>query len=138
MKKCLFVFIALALIAGVALGATTIVVTNAPGRVGTGTSLAANPITATGDFTAAASTMEFYNDGHTILFVENQHTSTSTIAFTMPTFHGMTITSPSTIQAIDSLYIYGPFPTELYNDSNGKVQFTVSMTTTVFVLAIKN
>jgi len=116
---------------------TNITVVKAPGKVGIGIELAANPITAADDFVAAAASMEFFNDGNTLLLVDNQDASPSTIAFTVNTIEGMTITAPSTAQAADSFCIYGPFPPDIYNDSDGKVNFTTSNQTTVFVAAIE-
>lgn len=116
--------------------ATNVAVKKSPGKIGTGVKLAANPITADDEFAAAASSMEFANDGKTLFFVDNQSASTVDVSFGAQKHESLTITDPSTTQEADSLFVYGPFPPELYNDANGKVQVTLSATTTIFVGAI--
>lgn len=136
-RKILIVFLILS-ICLIAIAATNLVITKAPGKLGTGKILSTSPITAANAFAAAATTMEFSNDGNVILIIDNQHNSTSTtISYTMPLLQGMTITAPSTVQPPDTLYLYGPFPTGIYNDSSGKVQVSISTNTTVFAGTIR-
>ncbi len=118
--------------------AITVQKCNTPGEM---LAAGASPlVAAAGKVFAAAATMEFSNDGKTILLVDNQQAAATTaIGFTFPnkSFAGAAY-APSgagdTVAAA-TLAIFGPFPTSL-NDANDKIQVTVGTLTTVFVAAV--
>ena len=113
--------------------ATDIPVKAATGK-GLGVISAALPVTAANEWIAAVSTMEFANDGRTVLWVANQSASPVTVAGVSPdcpTCHDPR--NPSTVQLANSLNKYGPFEKKVHDDANRKVQLTFSDTTDIFV-----
>lgn len=117
---------------------TTMDVNRAPAVTGNFLALAANPIVAVAlKVFAASATMEFINDGQTLLFFDNQAAGTSVIGFTIPNISkdGVTFAAASQVSfslAADSLSVFGPFPPSTYNDTAGKVQVLVGTLTTLF------
>ncbi len=96
---------------------------------------------------ASASTSDtFVNDGRTFLLFTNGNASarTLTIAANSTDKPGFgTITIPSTTVTLPGsgtnggLAIVGPFPTDRFNDSNGRVVYTLDTATGMTVAAIK-
>lgn len=97
---------------------------------------------------AAASTMQFANDGNTLLIIVNGDTGTPTCTITAqdttvnkPGFNPITISNKVvTLPATGTnggREIIGPFGQTQYNDSSGLVQIAFSGTTSLTVAAIK-
>lgn len=88
---------------------------------------------------AAAAGDEFANDGkRTFVVVKNINASTRTVTFvTQKTVDGEAIDDKSVAVAQNEEYIVGPFPADIYNDGNGRVQMTYDSETGVSVGAFK-
>jgi len=102
--------------------------------------IGANPLVAVANKVyAAASTMDFENDGQTILFIDNQAAGTVAVGFTLPatTKGGVAYVSSGAgdTAAADSLTAFGPFPTSL-NDASGKIYVTMGATATIFMFCV--
>lgn len=88
-------------------------------------------VTADGGFT-------FPNDGHTVLYVENTGEGSTDLVFTInETLDGQSATRTVTVASSQNWFI-GPFPVELYNDSDDLVTCTPSqnMSNSVAVLSV--
>ena len=71
----------------------------------------------------AADGFTFPNDGHTLLYVEND-VGALVLTFTIQkTLDGQSATRAVTVTASENWFI-GPFPTELYNDADDLVTCT--------------
>jgi len=81
-----------------------------------GAQVSLQSITAAGGFT-------FPNDGHTLLYVENDAGDLALVFTIQKKLDGQSATRTVTVTASESWAI-GPFPTELYNDSDGLVTCT--------------
>lgn len=99
-------------------------------------------------YTSAAASVgdSFANDGRTFLLFTNSNASarTLTIAANATDKPGFgTITIPSTVVTIPGsgtnggLIMVGPFPTDRFNDSNGRVNYTIDVVTGLNVAAVK-
>lgn len=78
---------------------------------------------------AASGGDEFANDGKVLAIVYNDHaTDPRTITFvTQKTVDGLSVTDLTvTVTAANDAKLVGPFPVEIYNDSDGMVQVTYS------------
>lgn len=73
----------------------------------------------------AAGGDEFANDGKTVIEVVNSHVGNSyTLTFTTPaTIKGVAIADPTgTVGAgVGTRKLFGPFPTSIFNNANGRV-----------------
>lgn len=82
----------------------------------TGLELALQAVTSADGFT-------FPNDGHTFLYVVNDAGALAMVFTIQKTLDGQSATRTSTVTASEN-WILGPWPTELYNDSDGLVTCT--------------
>jgi hypothetical protein len=79
----------------------------------------------------------FPNTGHEYLVVKNGSASPITVTLDIKqTVDGQTVTDPTVTIAAGASKIIGPFPTGIYNDTNGRVGVTYSAVTTVNVIAL--
>jgi hypothetical protein len=90
--------------------------------------------------TAALTTMTMANDGRTILRIKVGATGgnlTPTVQSKQQdgSAAGIAPTNPIIALAANKDYLFGPFPTGLYNDLNGEVTFTFSAVATITVAA---
>ncbi|KKN50674.1 hypothetical protein LCGC14_0630230 [marine sediment metagenome] len=86
--------------------------------------------------TPAASTMEFSNNGNTLLLIDGSTTPTGTVTIvSVPCSHKRSLNITQVIAAI-TLYVAGPFEESLFNDVNGKVQITIDTVTDISLAAI--
>lgn len=84
--------------------------------------------------TAAAGGDSFANDGKVIAIVKNSGTEKTLTIPLVETVDGQTPASKTvTIPATTGEKLIGPFPTIVYNDANGRVNFTYSLETGVTV-----
>jgi hypothetical protein len=65
----------------------------------------------------------FPNDGHTILYVENDAEDLALVFTIQKTLDGQSVTRTATITASEN-WVVGPFPVELYNDTDDLVTCT--------------
>lgn len=65
----------------------------------------------------------FPNDGHTLLYVENDAEDLALVFTIQKTLDGQSATRTTTVTASEN-WVIGPFPTELYNDSDDLVTCT--------------
>ena len=65
----------------------------------------------------------FPNVGHTLLYVENDAGALALVFTIQKTLDGQSATRTATVTASENWFI-GPFPVELYNDSDGLVTCT--------------
>lgn len=88
---------------------------------------------------AAAGGDGFANDGkRTFAAVKNVNASDRTITFvTQKTVDGESIADKTVVVSQDEIMLVGPFPADVYNDGNGRVQMTYSSETDVSVAAFK-
>ena len=95
----------------------------------------------TGDLTmssAAGGGDVFPNDGTTFFIVSNGDASQKTVTFTTAgTVDGMAIADPAFTVEASGIGIFGPFPTNRFNNSSGQVAVTCSAVTSVTVAAFK-
>ena len=110
----------------------TYVVGSAPGRAG---------LDVTTSAVAVASTDVFPNDGSTHLAVVNGSAGSLTVTFSFASsvsVDGQVPTNPTATVAAGDTRIFGPFPTQYYNDPvTGKVTVGYSSTTTIKAYAYK-
>lgn len=88
---------------------------------------------------ASASGHEFVNDGKTHVHVVNADASPTTATFvTQQTISGLAVADQAVTVPAGEERIIGPFPKGLFDDSNGKVQFSFTNVTNVtFVLVTR-
>ena len=87
---------------------------------------------------AAASGDYLQNTGFELLFIYNGGMSSINLTIDFPDtalIDGVAPTPPVVAVGAGIYKILGPFPTDIYNDSNGRVQFSYSATTSVTVAA---
>ncbi|MBP7572063.1 MAG: hypothetical protein KBA95_18560 [Acidobacteria bacterium] len=91
----------------------------------------------TDDATAATSSDTYYfaNDGRVVLIVDAATTATVTIE-TPGSVAGNAIADTAVALPDGDTYVLGPFPTSVYNDSQGRVKVTVSANTTIMALRV--
>lgn len=65
----------------------------------------------------------FPNDGHTLLYVVNDAGALALVFTIQKTLDGQSATRTATVTASESWFV-GPFPTDLYNDSDDLVTVT--------------
>lgn len=65
----------------------------------------------------------FPNDGHTLLYVENDVGALVLVYTIQKTLDGQAVTRTVTVTASENWFL-GPFPTELYNDADGLMTVT--------------
>ncbi len=84
----------------------------------------------------AAGGDQVLNDGRTILYFKNTNATTRTVTLaTGGTAQGIAIADISVTVAENEERIIGPFPTEIFNDSNGYIQLTYSAVATLLTVA---
>ena len=77
---------------------------------------------------------EFANDGKTLIHVKNGHTSPQTVQVTIQkTVDGESAGTKDVAVTNAQERMIGPFPTDIYNDNNGKVQLTYSGVTSLTI-----
>lgn len=88
---------------------------------------------------ASSNTYQFSNDGKVFLLFEKTGAGASTITVTTPgTIQGIAISDlTASVAATTGDVIVGPFPPSLFNDSSGKVQFTISDTVGLSLIALR-
>jgi len=65
----------------------------------------------------------FPNDGHTLLYVENDVVDLALVFTIQKTLDGQSVTRTATVTASEN-WVVGPFPTEIYNDGDDLVTCT--------------
>jgi len=106
-------------------------------QIGSGTA-SRTPTDFTAGATAAASGDYFANDGQTFLIVKNGDASDHTVtAAIQASVDGVTPTGAAHNIVAGHTAILGPFPTGIYNDTNGRVQLSYSATTSMTCMAVK-
>jgi len=65
----------------------------------------------------------FPNDGHTVLYVENDAEDLALVFAIQATLDGQSVTRTVTVAASENWFV-GPFPTALYNDADDLVTCT--------------
>ncbi len=88
---------------------------------------------------ATASTGDtFANTGHEFFHVRNGSGAPITVTFDIvATMDAQVVTDRAVTVAAGATTIIGPFPTGIYNDTDGRVKATCSDVTTVTVAAVK-
>lgn len=88
---------------------------------------------------AAGGGDEFANaNGNTILLVNNGDGSPVTVTIvTQSTYQGLALADQAVVVAAGEIEAIGPFNTDDFNDSNGRVQVTYSGVTSLTVAAVK-
>ena len=87
---------------------------------------------------AGAATMEFPNDGKTMLYVDNQDVSVTNVGvLSAICSHGRAKDIVAYAVPASEVHKLGPFSPELFNDANGLVQVTFSNITSLFAAAIR-
>ena len=89
---------------------------------------------------AASSEMQFFNDGQTQLWVDNQESGDNTVITFVPPEQAIDGVS---FEAVDqtwtvpfnSLVSFGPFSREVFSNAQGNLVFTVSHTTNILLWA---
>jgi hypothetical protein len=71
----------------------------------------------------SANGFTFPNDGHTLLYVVNDAGALALVFTIQKTLDGQSATRTATVTASQSWFV-GPFPTDLYNDSDDLVTCT--------------
>lgn len=90
------------------------------------------------DTAASADGHQFTNTGREFIWVDNGSASPITVTLDIKeTVDGQPVTDPTVTVAAGVAKMIGPFPTGVYNDDCGKVNFTVSLATTVTVAALR-
>lgn len=89
------------------------------------------------DATAATSSDTYYfsNDGRVVVVADAGTTATVTIE-TPNTIAGNAIADTTVALPDSDIYIIGPFPPQVYNDSQGRVKVTVSANTSIMALRV--
>lgn len=89
--------------------------------------------------TAAAGGDQFLNDGkRTFVVVKNVNASTRTVTFEVQkTVDGEAVADKTVDVAQNEEQVVGPFPADVYNDSDGYVQVTYDSETDVSIAACK-
>jgi hypothetical protein len=103
--------------------------------------LTVTPVTRAGiDIAGAAADVagdSFPNTGHEYLVVKNGSGAPITVTLDIKqTVDGQAVTDPTVTIAAGASKIIGPFPTGIYNDTNGRAGVTYSAVTTVNVIAL--
>ncbi len=109
----------------------TLTVQSNPGRTG---------LNLTDTAVSVSSSDKFANNGSTHVHIINGNGSSLTVTIVFPAGAAVDGTSPTnkTITiASGKSYVAGPFPTGIYNDSDGYVTLNFSLTSSVKVLAYK-
>lgn len=106
-----------------------VIAITAPGKL--------NQLDLTGGQVAATSPSLFANDGQTLLAVTVGATATTLTVNQAPCTHGRTGTQ-AFILPLNKTTILGPFPQAEYNDSSGKLNFTLSSLVAVTIAALKH
>jgi len=77
----------------------------------------------------ASATDEFVNTGKALLLVEHTNSggTTATLTISMQkTVDGLTVADRTVSIGAGETHLVGPFPTEYYNDNDGKVQLAMA------------
>lgn len=85
---------------------------------------------------AAGAGDEFTNDGRTVLYVKNGATSCDVTFETAKTVDGLAVADLTVTVGANKEFCIGPFPPNIYNDSDGKVQVTYDDESNVTVCAL--
>lgn len=86
---------------------------------------------------AVAASDQFPNDGHTMLWIENGSGSPLTVTIVTPgTIDGQAVSDRDVTIADGAIKVIGPFPRNVYNDSDGLVTVEFDETTSVTAAAI--
>jgi len=106
------------------------------------TELTVHPIVRTGKVLAAAAANAdgnfFHNDGHTFLYVKNAHTSSWVLTFDTPgSVDGLAVAQRTVTVVNATEVLIGPFPANVYNDANARVQVTYGGVTALTVEALR-
>lgn len=87
---------------------------------------------------AAAGGDEFSNDGRTIIIAENGDGSSTTITVTSEaTLAGLAVSDLEVAVAAGATKAIGPFPVNVFNDSDGNVNLSYSSVTSLTVAVLK-
>ena len=78
----------------------------------------------------------FENDGATLILVERGSTAANLVIKTPATVDGLDVTD-RTIALQQGTMLYGPFPKGVYNDSAGKVEFSLSAVADIGVAVVR-
>ena len=90
------------------------------------------------DAAANADGNYFTNTGFEFLYALNGDGSATTITLVNQlTIDGATVTAKTVSVPAGKAMLIGPFPTEIYNDANGRMNLTYSSVTSLTVLACK-
>lgn len=92
------------------------------------------------DVAASAGGDSFANDGNTALYVLNGSGGDITVTLVFGTgaaVDGQSPTNRTVVVEAGKAEIIGPFPTQYYNDGNGRMNVTYSGVTTLTVLPFK-
>jgi len=80
----------------------------------------------------------FTNTGHEFLYFSNGDGSPTTVTLVYSaTTDGQAITNKTVSVPAGKAMLIGPFPVDLYNDSNGRMNVTYSSVTSLLALACK-
>ena len=80
----------------------------------------------------------FLNTGNEFLYIKNASVGTITVTLVNQlTIDGAAVTAKTVAILTLTEVLIGPFPTEIYNDANGKMNVTWSGVTSTTVLACK-
>ena len=80
----------------------------------------------------------FANTGHEMLVITNGDASSHSVtAHFQKSPDGLTVTDRAVAVAAGKTMIIGPFPTDLYNDTNNLVQLSYTAVTSVKVAVVK-
>lgn len=87
----------------------------------------------------SADTFYFPNDGKTFILAEKAAATDAVFTFvTGASVRGLTIENPTkTCPASTGDVMIGPFPPEVFNDSNGEVSCTISNTSSLTVAVVR-
>lgn len=89
-------------------------------------------------YNAVAASDTFDNDGKTIIHVKNDDASSNTVTITTTkTVQGLAVADISTAIPAGEDRFFGPFPKDVYNDSNGEVTVSHSNTTSNTMAILK-
>lgn len=101
-----------------------------------------SPLRAANDVTLASAASggdEFVNDGKTLILALNSSGAPITITVvTQATVDGLAVTDLTLAVGAGDYGWFGPFPTGIYNDGDGKVQLTYSTHTDLSLLPMKS
>lgn len=104
--------------------------------------LTVTDLVATGiTYTLAAAAVggdEFSNSGKEFVIIANASVGSITVTIvTQQTFSGLALADQTVAVGAGVTKLIGPFPTQLYNDANARVQLTYSGVTTLTVGAFR-